>query len=840
MAVCVNCTTLLPDGSHFCSHCGTPVPGWGEPSTPLTPQVQEIFDRLREATAGRYEILSELGRGGMAIVFLGSQKSLDRRIAIKVLLPFLAFDNELVERFLREARTQGKLDHPSIIKVYEVYNEGGLTFFTMPYVGGSSLRMLLERHARPPLATVHRYLCQAADALAYAHRRGVIHRDVKPDNMVIDAERDCAILTDFGIAKALGAATTLTTPGDLLGTPQYMAPEQGEGKADLDGRADQYSLGLIGWEMLAGERPFEADSLAELMYKHRFEEPASLDEVRPDTPAPLRAAIMRSIRKDREDRFPTMEQFLATLESCGDLSAAAEDRTEPMPVVIGEEPTVGVATPPTRESAAERPEPGEVILPRTAGIGSKPAVSGEGVAAQAAKGAGRAARPRGKRKLLGFAGLAVAVTAIAGFVVFGPSDLPFLGETSQPAASQGLVSPPASAAAEGAGEEGTSGEEAPASTPEVEGAADPQLAVGTPQGEAEASGERSTPVETDPADAAARARARQAGDRAAAAERAVRSAGVGGLFAAELSELERRLRSAENELAGGAHDRAYSLFSQLERDYGELAGAAAAQQRENALAALSERFYPERLAELDRRLEAAGADLSASRLDAARSEHLALASAYQTLASESNQAARPDAVSAGRRVADQRAEAVRRGAPTQASERFQAAEALRDQAQQSLSGGQNSAALRQFEQAERDFARLVAELPSLPPVAEEEAGPRPATAEEQIGGLIERFRDLFQQEEMGRIRAELFRGNMPRQDARILNFIFQSADEINVTRTQTRSLSVSGASASAEVKFQMRFRQARTRESRQQDIDFRMKFAQGPGGWRLEALGARR
>ncbi|NIT66264.1 MAG: protein kinase, partial [Gemmatimonadetes bacterium] len=150
----------------------------------FTPQGREIYERLKAATEGKYEIIRELGRGGMAVVFLGYQKSLDRQVAIKVLLPLLGYDPEIVERFTREARTQGKLDHPNIIQVYEIYNEGGLTFFTVPYISGQSLRNYLRDHPQPPLEQVFRYLTQAADALAYAHRRGVIHRDVKPDNIL--------------------------------------------------------------------------------------------------------------------------------------------------------------------------------------------------------------------------------------------------------------------------------------------------------------------------------------------------------------------------------------------------------------------------------------------------------------------------------------------------------------------------------------------------------------------------------------------------------------------------------------------------------------------------------
>jgi serine/threonine-protein kinase len=276
----------------------------------------------------------------------------------------LAYDPELVERFMREARTQGKLDHPNIIRVFEVYNQSGLSFFTVPFISGKSLRSFLKEEPRPPLERVRRYLCQAADALVYAHKRGVVHRDVKPDNILIDGERDRVILTDFGIANALAAETTLTPPGDLLGTPQYMSPEQGEGRRDLDGRADQYSLGLIGWEMLAGRRPFEADNLAELMYQHRFEEPDDIDQIRPDAPHNMRAAIRRAIRKDREERFPTMEEFLAALEAPDDVVIKAPPAKK-APAGSGDA-TVRIPTPPgLRRTPTPRPGPIDDTAPET-------------------------------------------------------------------------------------------------------------------------------------------------------------------------------------------------------------------------------------------------------------------------------------------------------------------------------------------------------------------------------------------------------------------------------------------------------------------------------------------
>ncbi|NIR45594.1 MAG: protein kinase, partial [Gemmatimonadetes bacterium] len=355
MEVCVHCSTPLPDGSHYCSQCGTPTSGGRTDAPTVTPQGREIYDRLTEATVGKYEVLRELGRGGMAVVFLAHQKSLDRLVAIKVLLPLLAYDPEIVERFMREAKTQGKLDHPNIIQVFEVYNESGLTFFSVPFISGMSLRTALRDDPRPGLNKIKRYLRQAADALAYAHRRGVVHRDVKPDNILIDSERGRVILTDFGIAKALAAETTLTTPGDLLGTPQYMSPEQGEGRHDLDGRADQYSLGLIGWEMLAGRRPFQADNLAELMYKHRFEEPEDIDSIRPDAPRNLRAAIKRAISKDRELRFPNMDEFAAAMDAPDHVVIEVPAKEEEKAVEGGEETTVRIPTPPSMRKTPTPP-----------------------------------------------------------------------------------------------------------------------------------------------------------------------------------------------------------------------------------------------------------------------------------------------------------------------------------------------------------------------------------------------------------------------------------------------------------------------------------------------------
>jgi serine/threonine protein kinase len=291
-----------------------------------------LLDRLRTATAGEFKIIRELGRGGMGRVYLAHELALDRRVALKVLPPYLSEHPEVVERFQREARTAGKLNHPNIVAVFQVSERADIHFFTMPYVAGPSLRQILKQTPQLSVELCRRYLREAADALAFAHGRGVVHRDIKPENMLLEGSRDGRLLlTDFGIAKALGAATTLTRPGDMMGTPYFMSPEQCEGAEQIDGRSDQYSLGLVAYEMLAGRFPFSSDSLAGIVYKHLHEYPEPLDTVRADVPAELAAVIDRAIRKKPDERFPNMEAMLAALGTLSGKPAALREPTARSP-----------------------------------------------------------------------------------------------------------------------------------------------------------------------------------------------------------------------------------------------------------------------------------------------------------------------------------------------------------------------------------------------------------------------------------------------------------------------------------------------------------------------------
>ncbi|HUO52367.1 MAG TPA: serine/threonine-protein kinase [Gemmatimonadaceae bacterium] len=272
----------------------------------------ELRRRLAELLQGRYEVQDLLGAGGMAAVFRARDLALDRTVAIKVLPPDVAHDERLVSRFEQEARIAAKLDHPNIIPIHRVESEGGLNYFVMKFVAGRSLEEVLAA-ARPQDAefTLH-VLLEAAAALGHAHERGVVHRDVKPANIMLDAN-DRVVLTDFGISKAMEGAAGLTKTGIIVGTPHYMAPEQAMGLA-VDGRADQYALACVGYHMLSGELPFPGDTAHAVLHRHIYEEPKPLAARRPDVPRAMVRAIARAMSKEPADRYLSMAEFAAALE----------------------------------------------------------------------------------------------------------------------------------------------------------------------------------------------------------------------------------------------------------------------------------------------------------------------------------------------------------------------------------------------------------------------------------------------------------------------------------------------------------------------------------------------
>jgi serine/threonine protein kinase len=290
-----------------------------------------LQERVVAAIGSQYDIECEIGRGGMSAVYRGRDRRLDRLVAIKVLPPEMAYDPAIRTRFTREAQTSAQLAHPHIVPIYDVGERDGIAYFVMAIVDGGSLGELLAREPRPAFHQVRAILLDVAEALAFAHLRGVIHRDIKPDNILLDKASGRALVTDFGIARAIEAGTRLTVTGNAVGTPTYMSPEQAMGERALDGRSDIYSLGVLGYQMLAGRVPFAAGNSMALLLKHVSESPRPIAELRPDAPKALREVIERALMKAPEDRWPTAESMrdaLAAKEPMG--SSRRPEHREPV------------------------------------------------------------------------------------------------------------------------------------------------------------------------------------------------------------------------------------------------------------------------------------------------------------------------------------------------------------------------------------------------------------------------------------------------------------------------------------------------------------------------------
>jgi len=271
----------------------------------------ELRERLQAAIGTEYEVGSELGGGVQSRVYAARDTELDRPVVIKVLPPELAA-GEGLERFRREIRLVAGLQHPHIVPLLVAGEADGLLYYTMPLVTGESLRAVLDREGPRDIEFVATVMAEVASALVYAHGRNIVHRDVKPGNIFVEAESGRILLADFGVARRIGFEGTVTASGIAIGTPAYMSPESLDG-GPVDGRSDIFSLGLVAWELLVGERPWQSETLYSLIYSQKCEPTPSLVDRRPDVPKRLRIAIERCLKKDADERWESAEVLLAYL-----------------------------------------------------------------------------------------------------------------------------------------------------------------------------------------------------------------------------------------------------------------------------------------------------------------------------------------------------------------------------------------------------------------------------------------------------------------------------------------------------------------------------------------------
>lgn len=295
---------------------------------------------------GKYEITGLVGRGGMATVYKGYQREIDRSVAIKVLPPHPGQDAQFVDRFRLEARTIARLQHPHILPIYDYGDENDILFLVTALIEGGSLNDRIK-DGPMPLERVIEYVAQIAPALDYAHRQGIIHRDIKPDNVLLDRE-DNVLIADFGIAKIVQGSDNLTMTGSLVGTPAYMSPEQGQG-LPIDPRADLYSLGVMAFEMLSGKQPYTGDTPLQIVFMHFSSPPPRLSEMIDGLPDGIDAIFTRALAKDPAARYPTANAFL------GDLRRIARGESPADTMTLNAMKDVGRTTTTTERAAVMAP-----------------------------------------------------------------------------------------------------------------------------------------------------------------------------------------------------------------------------------------------------------------------------------------------------------------------------------------------------------------------------------------------------------------------------------------------------------------------------------------------------
>jgi len=356
---CPSCHTDNPPDSKFCKECATPLPPY-RPSPPLVTETLEAATEeltLGSLFAGRYQIIEELGHGGMGRVYRALDKKLNEEVALKLVRPEIAADRSTLERFHNELKLARKISHPHVGRMYELMEEKGTHFITMEYVPGQDLRGLIRQTGKLAIETAVSIAKQVCEGLGEAHKQGIVHRDLKPSNIIIDRAGSARIM-DFGIARSL-AVKSRTGAGVMIGTPEYMSPEQVEGK-DVDQRSDIYSLGIILYEMLTGRVPFEGDTPFTVGVKHKSEAPADPKLINPNIPDDLSGIILKCLEKDRSSRY----------QSAGDVRTELERVEKGLPTAERAEPALVSPTrkPFTSKEITVKFQPKKLIIPALAAI----------------------------------------------------------------------------------------------------------------------------------------------------------------------------------------------------------------------------------------------------------------------------------------------------------------------------------------------------------------------------------------------------------------------------------------------------------------------------------------
>ena len=311
---CPKCQTDNPGDSKFCKECSTPLPSSEKPQISVTQTLETTPFELARGTifAGRYEIIEELGAGGMGKVYRAFDKKLQEEVALKLIRSEIGADRKTIERFHNEIKIARKISHKNVCRMHDLHEEGKALYLTMEYVPGEDLRSLIRRTKVLAAGTAVSIARQVAEGLREAHILGVVHRDLKPGNIMIDKDGNAKIM-DFGIARSLLGAG-ITAEGAIIGTPEYMSPEQVEGK-EADQRADIYALGIILFEMLTGRVPFEGDTPFSIANKHKSEPPPIPKKLNPQISDSLNRIILRCLEKDKGKRYPSADELLADLTS---------------------------------------------------------------------------------------------------------------------------------------------------------------------------------------------------------------------------------------------------------------------------------------------------------------------------------------------------------------------------------------------------------------------------------------------------------------------------------------------------------------------------------------------